>query len=521
MTACLHECVTRLTGYWLDRRSAGGTCLLALVVMVAACSGGGGGPASQAPSVAPDLAAGADSLLDAVPDLVNSGESGDVTYALVTHAPAGSPLQLSVRVDDAAVASAHIDNVTESLVITPLSAGTTQVSVTASTATATTTQTLRFTATPVTRTLELATDAPEKMAMVLANDSDRGVDFSLVHDGFPVFVNRAQFVSHIQSMPASYEGEPFERKLWRFLVNNTYHWPPLSSQPWLGDPWALVNSLGWGFCGEVAGTYAVLAQEAGFQARVWSLNGHVVPEILSVGRWVVYDPDLVVYYYNYDHELAGVEELASTPALITEPVDPLHPTWINYGPYSQNVAGIYASTADNRVDDGLYVPGTPSPSGQVLLPARAVLTYPGIWTSAPIGYDGVVPYTVPFFKQAKLDLPAGWTGALPLAWMPWEIQGTGHVSLNGQIFAVGSASLSAALQTSRAPVDQIDVLDSDGISIIMMINPLRFGLESGNSISVTGVSVGAISGSLIRLPDENQVMPSSVLLPGQLKGPIN
>ena len=54
------------------------------------------------------------------------------------------------------------------------------------------------------------------------------------HNGFPLFNDRREMVEFVRSMPESFAGEPFERKLWRFLVNNTVHWAPLSSAAWLG-----------------------------------------------------------------------------------------------------------------------------------------------------------------------------------------------------------------------------------------------------------------------------------------------
>jgi len=235
----------------------------------------------------------------------------------------------------------------------------------------------------------------------------------------------------------------------------------------------------------------------------------------------MYDPDLVVYYYNQQNLLAGVEELAANTTLILNPLNSIHPTWTGYGPYSQTVADIYSSTSNNWVADASFLPTADSPDGRVWIPAHAALTYPGIWTTAPIGIAGSTPQPVPYYKQARLDIPAGWHGTLPFAWMPWDVQGTGRVSIGGTEYDAGSQAVRTALQKSTTTVGSIEVISSSGLSIIMMVNALRYTLDIDNTIDVKGVDVWALSGSIVELPVANQVMPVSVLLPGQLKTPVN
>ncbi|MFO1468212.1 MAG: hypothetical protein U1F35_17505 [Steroidobacteraceae bacterium] len=469
--------------------------------------------------MSPALAESSASLIDPIPDLANTPDARDVIYTLSTHSSSGEAISVTASVADPRVASARISADSSSLIITPVASGSTQISVTASTARNYTKQTLNFSVSPLSKTLTIDADQPPATALVLSNGSD--VDVDMEHNGFPLFNDRREMVEFVRSMPESFAGEPFERKLWRFLVNNTVHWAPLSSAAWLGDPGVMLNSLAWGFCGEVSASYVLIGREAGYQARIWGLSGHVVSEISIGNRWEVYDTDLVNYYYDHDHQLAGVEQLAADPALITDPVDPLHPTWHGYGPYSQLVADIYSSTEDNWIADDTYVPSSTSPPAQLRLPARSSLTYPGIWAAAPIGYAGTEPLALPFYKQANLQLPPGWTGLLPLAWIPWDIQGVGHVLIDGKTYAAGSEPLRSALQHPARMISSIQVLDSSALNVIMMINPLRYAIDVRNTIKVNGVHIWALSASSTQLPVINQVMPSSVLLPGQLKGPIS
>ncbi len=85
-------------------------------------------------------------------------------------------------------------------------------------------------------------------------------------------------------MPERYLGEPFQRKLWRFVHENAYHDVPINAQRWWYDYWPTLNSLGFGFCGHLAAVYVEVARAAGYDARIWGLYGHVVPEIFADNR---------------------------------------------------------------------------------------------------------------------------------------------------------------------------------------------------------------------------------------------
>ncbi|MGE3600168.1 MAG: hypothetical protein AB7N70_31965 [Dehalococcoidia bacterium] len=90
-----------------------------------------------------------------------------------------------------------------------------------------------------------------------------------------------------------------------------------------------------------------MARAAGYEARVWGLSGHVVPEILVDGRWQMFDPDLAVYYKDESGAVAGVEDIVSRPDLITQPQSPIFAGSNYVFPYSTTVRDIYATTADN------------------------------------------------------------------------------------------------------------------------------------------------------------------------------
>ncbi|MCA9006316.1 MAG: transglutaminase domain-containing protein [Planctomycetaceae bacterium] len=133
--------------------------------------------------------------------------------------------------------------------------------------------------------------------------------------------------------------------IWKFLVDWRYHYYPAEQGDEVHDPVKFLNVYGYGFCDDCATNYMVLARKAGLQSRVWGLSGHVVAETFYDGSWHMFDPDHQVFYRNQRGQIAGVEELAEQPQLITKtPTDPL-------GSSSELIAKLYTSTADNRVNE--------------------------------------------------------------------------------------------------------------------------------------------------------------------------
>jgi hypothetical protein len=73
--------------------------------------------------------------------------------------------------------------------------------------------------------------------------------------------------------------------------DNTIHSMMPSAQPWLFAP-CNYSIFGFAPCSQIALTYATLARAGDYDARVWEIYGHTVPEIFVNGRWELYDPDL-------------------------------------------------------------------------------------------------------------------------------------------------------------------------------------------------------------------------------------
>lgn len=420
----------------------------------------------------------------------------------------GDPLSIEAWSSDTSVAEVVVDS--DSIVVTPVDYGTATIHVSGSDGEYIAKTQFEFVIGDVTRdaTVKIENDVPR--LVVLRNEAEREVSFKLTFNGHHAFASASEAAEHVQAMDPLFEGETFARKLWRFVRDNTYHHVPLGAEQMWYDMWTTMNSLGWGFCSNVAAVYVEIARAAGYEARVWGLNGHVVPEIRVDGRWEMYDPDMAVYYLGSDRRVAGVEELARNPALITNPIDPVlaEDAQRQSGPYQAWIADFYGSEENNYTNDSTFNVAEPGGSTLITLPPGSELLLSGRWTTNPVGYDGVVPYVIPEYRQAMLQLPPGWIGRLNMPWVLWDVTGSGEVRVAGEQRLVGDPALSAYLKSPGRPITTLEVTsNTDGVNLIFLVNAMWYEILSNNEISLHGKDVWAISIG-------ERVAPESVIVPG-------
>ncbi len=256
-------------------------------------------------------------------------------------------------------------------------------------------------------TYRLTTASPETDFITIKNNSSTTSSFRLNLNN-RLFARDADVLAEIQAMPNEFANEPIQRKVWRFIRDNRYHWYPPSADGWeSSSPALFFNSIGFGYCGHAAALYCQLLSMLNFPTRFWALNGHAVPEVLIDGRWEMYDPDLQVYYLNHDGQVAGVGELTQHPELITSPISPLEQSV--YWAYSQLVADIYASADDNDLVSWVYDSSVRDYLLSLDIPPGGVLDFPGVFIS-PIH---TIDYTeAPSYTNVRLTVPRGWEGTL-------------------------------------------------------------------------------------------------------------
>jgi hypothetical protein len=432
------------------------------------------------------------------PAATNSADASVTAIAFAASDVDGDVLKYDVRSTDAGVAQIQVDADASVLRVTPLARGRTTITVEASDGLLTASSSIEFNVTDVTKHRSWSLANPKSKAIHIVNRSTGPVAFAWTHDGNRVLTGIDAVMEDVERSQSSRSGLAAER-VWYYLIENVYHWYSLTESSWVHDPVALVNSVGFGLCDDVANAAAELGRHAGLSTRVWWLSGHVVPETYDGKRWRMYDPDLVVYYKDAMGEVQGVEDLAANPEYITNPIEPVRHDSDTSNAYWQEVADIYSTTDDNRTQELGFVSG-PGLSGDVSLPPGASLTYPGRWAPAPIGVEGEVRVAVPAYAQARLDLPTGYSGPVAMPLVLWAVTGAGRVNIDGTDYDVPSTALDERLRSVAELPKDVQVTATGPMSLVYLVNPLRFAMTDKTVLDLTSLDAWALEVSLLDLP---------------------
>lgn len=418
-------------------------------------------------------------------------------------------LQYALNVTTQDVFAARIDSEKSAIIVSPMKRGGALITLSVSDATDIAKAEIEFQVTDVQKSAVLSIDEPEASAVSIHNSMDHAIEFVLEHNGFTSFPSVEDVAAYVEQIDAAYPGEPFVSKLWRFVRDNLFHDYVLTGEPWIYDPLVALNSLGWGLCGNAASLYVRIARAAGYEARVWELSGHVVPEVFADSAWQVYDPDLAVFYRNQDLSVAGIDFLSADLSLIATPTSPIHDPSVYSLPYSEFVAEIYRTTSDNSVASQFDGPPH-SLDGTIKLPAGATLIYPGLWDSGPIGHDGEVQQPVTWFRHALIEIPAGYSGSVHLPWLIRTIQGTGAVRINDVVYPTDSDELQSLLREPQTLIDHIDVIEATtDLGFVFYVNAGQFRLTPETVVNVTGIDVWSAIVATHELPESNRIQNNS------------
>jgi len=430
----------------------------------------------------------------------NSAETLETPIPIAATDVDGDALTVSAVANDSAVADVAVDTASRNLIVTPRARGTTIVTVSASDGRLTTSQRVEFSVGDATKRRNWEIAEPNVHAITIHNVSDRDIEFDWTHAGRRVLPDRSALLADIDAQRDAWRDAPYEYRMWRYVTDNVYHWYPVTEAFWIHDPLVLVNSIGFGFCDDVANAMAVIAREKGMPSRVWWLSGHVVPELYGEGVWRMFDSDLAVFYRKLNGDVASVEDLSLDPGLVTAPIDPVRPDAETANAYWEEVADIYSSTWNNRVEDVSFE-GSSRLHGRVVLPPGARVVYPGRWAAPLAGSEAGVVFDAPAYGQLKLDLPPGFAGRIELPFVLWDTAGSGQINVSGRGYALGSEELRSSLQSWQELPENIEVESSDGAALIFLVSPVRYGMEPKTTIELTSIDAWGLELSLTRLDD--------------------
>ncbi len=103
--------------------------------------------------------------------------------------------------------------------------------------------------------------------------------------------------------------------VWRSVVSFQHQEAPpqefLQVENSVHDPIKMANVYGYSLCSVASAHVQALARAVGLKARGWTLNAHVVPEIMWDGKWHLLDASLITHFPKTDGQPAGVEEIVA------------------------------------------------------------------------------------------------------------------------------------------------------------------------------------------------------------------
>jgi hypothetical protein len=309
----------------------------------------------------------------------------------------------------------------------------------------------------------------------IANDSDVSESFDLRLNGNDLFSSTDDIIATIEAT-ADFQERGLPYATWKWLTENTYHFDPYSGEAWQHAPYLLLNSLGFGYCDDVASIFAQLMISQGYDARVWAINGHVVSELFNNGHWELYDVDLRALYIDKQGNIAGYDYIVNSNddfevnLSLSSYADDVQPA---DNAYTDAVLDLYKTTSDNTVSSW-YIQSLPefSANHQIVLPAHSSLSVHDLTDENLYSMYGTL---VPDISALDVQFGAvqGFTFEYPL--IPISITGLGTVTIDNIVYDIGSTALDERLTDRDDPVYSI-VVNTTGADnhLEYLINPLRF-----------------------------------------------
>ena len=355
----------------------------------------------------------------------------------------------------------------------------------------------------------LSTTSPQETFLRISNPGKESVHFKLKVNN-ALFGNEDDIVSEIHRMNDEFPNEPLERKAWRFVKDRTQNGPGVTDKNWQHAPGILLNSIGYGMCDDRASVLAFLWKKLGMQTRVWTLNGHVVPEVQVDGKWHMYDPTYEVYYLNAGNTVASVAEISEKPELVLKG----HHSGLSakgftalLNRYSGKTADCYATINDNHVS-AAYSNQLRPYDLMFKLPPGAVLDYPSWCETVPAPEQNTNSLNSAY---CSISIPPGWRGRMDIPLVIHRITGNGKVEVADQHFDIGSEQFNDLVGDRDLFIYRLlfeEVVDT--VKITYLINPLFARLENDNKIQIKGWNTAGLEIELVAAGKNRDMDPLEI-----------
>ena len=343
---------------------------------------------------------------------------------------------------------------------------------------------------------QLALDNPTRSALLISNPGTASCTFTMKLNGL-LFHNEEDMKTHVEQTKIAQES--MEISAWRLVKDHSYFEEPLTDTSWIHGPLIFLNSLGFGYCDDKAATLAFLWEQCGFFSRVWSLGGHVVPEVHDGDLWRMYDPEYEVFYRMPDSSVASVQDLMTSPGVIRYgfadqlPCNNIHGLWNRY---SYKTAEVYFSAENNAVTDWYSEP-LGAYEFEVTIPPGGSFEFPGKYESPLLNYVGD---TINAYANARLTIPKSWSGEIKIPLVVHTIKGAGSVLIDADEFEIGSARLTDLINARQTFIHEFSFtkLKTD-VEIVYLINPLLTDLHAENILELKGTEVANLEVGVVSL----------------------
>ncbi len=331
-----------------------------------------------------------------------------------------------------------------------------------------------------------------------SNSGEKAAKFRIVVDGKDLS-SQERILVFIKNMKEEYPGEALYLKAFRFVCDYTWHDDLVTTKSWAYSPYILINSFGGGLCGFRSAALTNILKSLGYKAKSWSLNGHVVTELNNGEKWILLDPDLEVYYYNSNNEIASYNEICKNLGIITNPVNPLlksdMPGFAEA--YSDKTAGLYSSIQDNEEFDTGFDSFFETSELYFYLPVGARLT---------MAFNKKISFGN--YAFAELSLPDSFTGKIPVCLVIAGVTGNGKVKYNGVDFNIGDFVVNDIINKNDRLSSEIEIVENKGdIKIYYYVNPVVFDFKPGSEVVISGYNLEFIDLVFSERPDLKIVSP--------------
>jgi hypothetical protein len=333
---------------------------------------------------------------------------------------------------------------------------------------------------------EFSVKNPSQAALKITNTSNSPVSFSLNLNGKPHY-NKREMAEFVRGMSDEMVNEPLERKAWRFVRDNLKYNSAFSQEQWQHNPHLLLNSLGFGQCDDYASLLVQLWEELGFEARVWTLTGHVVSEVKANNKWQMFDAAYGVYYFNEDNLIAGVQELSSNINLIQYPIEMVafgkkNDNYTQFSRYNSAIVNHYATQEDNAISEWI-VKDVVEINPLIRIPENTTISLPlknGGNQFQMLRNSIFVKET--FISYVSVSIPKNITGIVRLPFVFAEVEGEGVVQINGREFNLGNFKPEIS---NFGFVSDIKVIENvTGINVTYFINPTLINMQYNNKLTL-------------------------------------